>query len=74
MVSLRQLRYLETLAETLHFGHAAEQCAVSQPALSMQIKELEQELGVGFVERRKTGIVLTEQGAEIARRARAILA
>jgi LysR family hydrogen peroxide-inducible transcriptional activator len=74
MVSLRQLRYLETLAETLHFGHAAEQCAVSQPALSMQIKELEQELGVGLVERRKSGVVLTEQGAEIARRARAILA
>ena len=41
MVSLRQLRYLESLAETRHFGHAAEACAVSQPALSMQIKELE---------------------------------
>ena len=44
MVSLRQLRYLESLAETRHFGHAAEACAVSQPALSMQIKELEDEL------------------------------
>ena len=74
MVSLRQLRYLELLAETLHFGHAAEACAVSQPALSMQIKELEDELSVSLVERRKSGIELTEQGEEIARRARTILA
>src|SRR5690349_9345364 len=62
MVSLRQLRYLESLAETLHFGHAAEACAVSQPALSMQIKELEDELKISLVERRKTGIELTQQG------------
>jgi LysR family hydrogen peroxide-inducible transcriptional activator len=74
MVSLRQLRYLESLAETRHFGHAAEACAVSQPALSMQIKELEDELSVSLVERRKSGIELTEQGEEIARRARGILA
>jgi LysR family hydrogen peroxide-inducible transcriptional activator len=74
MVSLRQLRYLESLAETRHFGHAAEACAVSQPALSMQIKELEDELQVSLVERRKSGIELTEQGEEIAKRARAILA
>ncbi len=74
MVSLRQLRYLESLAETHHFGHAAEACAVSQPALSMQIKELEDELQVCLVERRKSGIDLTEEGEEIARRARAILA
>jgi LysR family transcriptional regulator, hydrogen peroxide-inducible genes activator len=74
MVSLRQLRYLESLAETRHFGHAAEACAVSQPALSMQIKELEDELQLSLVKRRKTGIELTEQGEEIARRARTILA
>ena len=46
MVSLRQLRYLESQAETRHFGHAAEACAVSQPALSMQINELDDELQV----------------------------
>ena len=74
MVSLRQLRYLESLSETRHFGHAAEACAVSQPALSMQIKELEDELQISLVERRKTGIELTEQGEEISRRARTILA
>ncbi len=74
MVSLRQLRYLESLAETRHFGHAAQACAVSQPALSMQIKELEDELKLSLVERRKSGIELTERGMEVARRARTILA
>ncbi len=62
------------MAETRHFGHAAQACAVSQPALSMQIKELEDELEVSLVERRKSGIELTEQGEEIAKRARTILA
>jgi LysR family transcriptional regulator, hydrogen peroxide-inducible genes activator len=61
MVTLRQLRYLEALAETRHFGHAAEICAVTQPALSMQIKELEDELQVSLIERRKSGIELTEE-------------
>jgi len=74
MVTLRQLRYLEALAATRHFGQAAEDCAVTQPALSMQIKELEDELQVSLVERRKTGIELTEQGQEIVRRGRTILA
>ena len=74
MVTLRQLRYLEALAETLHFGQAAEACAVTQPALSMQIKELEDELQVSLIERRKSGIDLTEQGEEIVRRGRTILA
>jgi LysR family hydrogen peroxide-inducible transcriptional activator len=74
MVTLRQLRYLDALAASLHFGQAAEACAVSQPALSMQIKELEDELGASLVERRKTGIVLTEEGEEIVKRSRTILA
>jgi LysR family transcriptional regulator, hydrogen peroxide-inducible genes activator len=73
MVTLRQLRYLEALAETKHFGHAAKACAVSQPALSTQIKELEEELEVSLVERRKSGIQLTDQGEEIVRRGRTIL-
>jgi LysR family hydrogen peroxide-inducible transcriptional activator len=74
MVTLRQLRYLEALAEKLHFGQAAEACAVTQPALSMQIKELEDELQVSLIERRRSGIELTEQGEEIVRRGRSILA
>jgi LysR family transcriptional regulator, hydrogen peroxide-inducible genes activator len=74
MVTLRQLRYLEALADTLHFGQAAETCAITQPALSMQIKELESELQVSLMERRKSGIEMTEQGDEIVRRGRIILA
>lgn len=74
MVSLRQLRYLAALARTRHFGHAAKECAVSQPALSMQIKELEDELNLNLVERRKSGIGLTDKGKEVAGRARTILA
>ena len=44
MVTLRQLRYLDALAQYRHFGRAAEACAVTQPALSMQIRQLEKEL------------------------------
>ena len=47
---------------------------MSQPALSMQIRELEEELQVSLVERRKSGVALTDQGEEIAGRGRTILA
>jgi LysR family hydrogen peroxide-inducible transcriptional activator len=73
MVTLRQLRYLDALARHGHFGRAAEECTVSQPALSMQIRELERDLGVELVERRQGATVLTEAGAEVARRACSIL-
>ena len=62
MVTLKQLRYLDALAEHRHFGRAAEACAVTQPALSMQIRELEKRLGVELVERRPGEVVLTEVG------------
>jgi LysR family transcriptional regulator, hydrogen peroxide-inducible genes activator len=68
MVTLRQLRYLSALARHGHFGRAAEACAVTQPALSMQIAELERTLGVKVVERRPGEVMLTEVGREIARR------
>jgi LysR family hydrogen peroxide-inducible transcriptional activator len=74
MVTLRQLRYFEALSRTRHFGMAASQCAVTQPALSMQVKDLEQELGVVLVERRGNSVGLTLAGQEIAARAEAILA
>lgn len=74
MITLRQLRYLTALAERRHFGRAAEACAVTQPALSMQIRELEQELGVELVERRPGEVVLTDIGAEVVRRAEHVLA
>ncbi|MGB1390325.1 MAG: hydrogen peroxide-inducible genes activator [Paracoccaceae bacterium] len=72
-VTIRQLRYFNALAQTGHFGQAAELCAVSQPALSMQIKELESELGAPLVERRPSGAQLTPLGREIAQRANEIL-
>jgi LysR family transcriptional regulator, hydrogen peroxide-inducible genes activator len=74
MVTLRQLRYFEALSRIKHFSMAADQCAVTQPALSMQIKELERELGVTLVERRGNTVVLTPAGQEIAARAESILA
>jgi LysR family hydrogen peroxide-inducible transcriptional activator len=73
MLTLRQLRYLDALARCGHFGKAADACAVSQPALSMQIRELEEFLGVELVERRQGAVALTGAGAEVVSRARAIL-
>jgi LysR family transcriptional regulator, hydrogen peroxide-inducible genes activator len=74
MITLRQLRYLASLARQRHFGRAAEDCAVTQPALSMQIRELERELGVDLVERRPGEIVITDTGLDVAQRAEHILA
>ncbi len=73
MITLRQLRYLSALARTRHFGHAATECGVTQPALSMQVRELERELGVELIERRSGDIALTETGLEVAQRAERIL-
>lgn len=74
MITLRQLRYLTAVARHRHFGRAAEDCAVSQPALSMQLKQLEQEIGADLVERRPGDIALTDTGREVAQRAEHILA
>ena len=73
MITLRQLRYLSALAKHGHFGRAAEACAVTQPALSMQIRDLERPLGVAVVERRPGDVMLTDVGREIARRGEDIL-
>jgi LysR family hydrogen peroxide-inducible transcriptional activator len=72
-LSMRQLRYFDALARLGHFGRAAEDCAVSQPALSMQIRELEDILGAPLVERGARQVRLTELGEEFALRARDIL-
>ena len=74
MITLRQLRYLAALARHRHFGRAAEDCAISQPALSMQVRELEREIGAALVERRPGGIALTDTGLDVAQRAEQILA
>jgi LysR family hydrogen peroxide-inducible transcriptional activator len=73
MITLRQLRYLASLARHRHFGRAAEDCAVTQPALSMQIREFEREIGAELVERRPGDVALTELGREVAARAEHIL-
>src|ERR1700753_2829213 len=72
-VTLRQLRYFDALARHGHFGRAAEACAISQPAISMQIKELEEALGGGLLERNARQVVLTKYGEELAQRVRDIL-
>jgi LysR family hydrogen peroxide-inducible transcriptional activator len=72
-VTLKQLRYFDALAREQHFGRAAEACSVTQPALSMQIQELEASLGIALVERTRSGVKLTPKGAEIALRAQRLL-
>ena len=73
MITLRQLRYFNALARQGHFGRAAETCAISQPALSMQIKELEEVLGGVLLERSPRQVALTTFGEEAAPRVRDIL-
>lgn len=72
-LTLRQLRYFDAVARHGHFGRAAEACAISQPALSMQIKEMEQELGGLLLERSARQVTLTKLGEGLARRVRDIL-
>ena len=72
-ITFKQLRYFDALAREQHFGHAAEACSVTQPALSMQIQELEASLGVPLVERTRSGIKLTPKGEVIASRAQRLL-
>ena len=74
MVTLRQLRYFLSLAKHCHFGRAARENSVSQPALSTQIREFERQMGAELVERRHGEVVLTETGREVAERAEHILA
>ena len=58
-VTLKQLRYVEALARHGHFGRAAEASSITQPALSMQIKELEESLGQRLFERGARQVRLT---------------
>jgi LysR family hydrogen peroxide-inducible transcriptional activator len=72
-MTLRDLEYLVALAETRHFGRAAERCHVSQPTLSAQIRKLEDSLGVALVERRPRRVTLTAAGEAVVERARRML-
>ena len=72
-MTLTELRYLVAVAEERHFGRAAERSFVSQPSLSASIRNLEEELGVRIFERGKSGVIVTELGAEIVAQARRAL-
>ena len=71
--SIRQLEYLVALAGTRHFGRAAKACAVTQPALSLQIRELEELLGVKLFERGRRQVLVTPAGERVIERAREAL-
>src|ERR1700754_2440848 len=72
-MTLRQLRYFDALARHGHFGRAAEACSISQPALSMQIREMEDAMGGALLERGARKIALTQFGEELLQRVRDIL-
>ncbi|MCU0903179.1 MAG: LysR substrate-binding domain-containing protein [Tabrizicola sp.] len=72
-ITLKHLRYFDALARQRHFGRAAEVSAISQPALSLQVKELEEILGAPLVERGARQIGLTQLGEDFALRAREVL-
>ncbi len=73
MTTLRQLQCLAAVADTLHFRRAAERLNLSQPALSAQVAQLEEDLGALLLERTRRKVLLTPVGREVAQRARAIL-
>lgn len=72
-MNIRDLKYIIAVAETQHFGHAADRCFISQPTLSGQIKKLEQELGVSIFERTNRSVEITPIGESIVSHARLIM-
>jgi LysR family hydrogen peroxide-inducible transcriptional activator len=73
-MTIRELRYLVTLADRAHFGRAAQECHVSQPTLSTQIRKLEEYLGVTLIERNARSFALTPMGLQVVEKARRIVA
>ena len=73
IITLRRLRYFDSLVQEGHFGRAAERLHISQPALSVEIRRLEQDLGLQLFVRSRTGTRPTEAGIRMARRASALL-
>jgi len=73
-LDLRKVRYFVAVADTLHFGRAAEQLHIAQPALSRQIRALEQDLGAALFTRDSHGVVLTDAGTQLLTDAAPLLA
>ena len=73
-LDLRKLRYFVAVADTLHFGRAAEQLHIAQPVLSRQIRALEQDLGTALFTRDSHGVVLTDAGTQLLTDAAPLLA
>ncbi len=73
-LDLRKLRYFVAVADTLHFGRAAERLHIAQPVLSRQIRALEQDLGTALFTRDSHGVVLTDAGAQLLTDAAPLLA
>jgi len=71
--SVRQLEAIVAVAEQRHFGRAARACAISQPALSSQVRLLEEDLGVRIFERSRRGVIVSRSGEAVVERARAAL-
>lgn len=72
-MELRQLKYFIAVADTLNFSRAAETLYVSQPTLSQQIAELEEELGISLFIRTKRTVLLTPEGAKLLDKAKTLL-
>jgi len=73
-ITLKQLTYFIALAEARNFGRAAARVNVTQPALSVQIRELEDRLGAALVERQPRDVVLTPTGHDVLRHAKRVMA
>ena len=72
-MTLTELRYIVAVAQDRHFGQAANRCFITQPALSLAIQKLEEELGVKIFERRKNQIAVTPMGERLVHQAQRVL-
>src|SRR3954471_3713630 len=73
-LDLRKLRYFVAVAEKLHFGRAADELHIAQPALSRQIRALEKDLGTPLLTRDSHGVALTDAGRQLLTDAETLLA